>query len=476
MFFHRLFKNTISGLFLILVLFSSSANAWVAPNIWDVLRNQLAIDHEVSQPDVQEQLRWLIKHPGYLHQLAKSEPYIYHILTEIRKRNMPGELALIPMIESAYNPFAYSVAGAAGLWQIMPGTGGAYGLKQDWWFDGRRSIRPATDAALNYFQYLNKYFNGNWLLAIAAYDAGEGSVSRAITNSGQQSGKIDFWALPVPAETKAYVPRLLALAELIKYPERYKLVLPNIPHEPYFKEVHIGSQIDLNQAAKLAGISYKELIKLNPGYNRWATAPNQPFSLLIPANKVSNFNHNLSHIPLEKRVSWIKHHVQTGDNLDSIARHYFTTAKLLRELNQLKTDKLIQNQSILIPGTKNAPSVTLSKAPTLYIPDRLPISQIYKVVHIVQPDDTFQTLEKKYQVTHTKIRDWNKLGVANKLTVGQQLLIWRRTNLPGIYTVAIGDSLVSIVKKHKTSVASLQKLNPDLTTRTLKPGQRLIIG
>lgn len=467
-------KHTFLFLFLSFGILFGSANASFAPNAWDVLRNQLSIDHETDQPDVQEQLRWLMKHPAYLQKLARSEPYMYHILTEVRKRNLPGELALIPMIESAYDPFAVSRAGAAGLWQIMPGTGGAYGLRQDWWFDGRRSVRHATDAALNYFTYLNKYFNGNWLLAIAAYDAGEGSVSRAITTSGQ-SDRVDFWALPVPAETKAYVPRLLALAEVIKYPDRYNITLPDIPHEPYFEEVNIGSQIDLNQAAKLAGISYRELIKLNAGYNRWTTAPNQPFKLLIPANRVMNFNQNLAHLPWEKRVSWIKHQVRPGDSLDSIAQQYATTAKLLRELNQLKTDKLANNQTILIPGTKSTP-VIMTRAPTISIADRPASYQIYKVVHIVQANDTFQTLEKKYLVTTAKIRDWNNLDSTTRLVKGQQLLIWRKVISPGIYTVAIGDSLGSIAKKHKTTKASLIKLNPDLTTRVLQPGQRIIIG
>lgn len=469
------FKKAILLLVSISGILANSAQASFAPNIWDVLRNQLSMDHQINQPAVQEQLRWLAKHPGYIKQFARAEPYMYHILTEIRQRNLPGELALIPMIESSYNPFAHSSAGAAGLWQIMPGTGGAYGLKQDWWFDGRRSIRPATDAALNYFSYLNKYFNGNWLLAIAAYDAGEGSVSRAITNSGQQSGKIDFWTLPVPAETKAYIPRLLALAELVKYPERYNITLPDIPHEPYFKEVNIGSQIDLNQAARLAGISYKELIKLNPGYNRWATAPNQPFKLLIPANKATNFSSNLAHIPHEKRVSWIKHQVLPGDNMDSIAKKYSTTARLIRELNQLKTNKLIINQSILIPGSKSAP-LLMVKAPTIYIPDRPPAVQTYKVIHIVQPSDTWQSLEIKYQVTHAKIMNWNNFSEAKKLTPGQQLLVWRKAISPGIYTIAIGDSLASIAKKYNTTTTSLQKFNPGLATPMLKPGQRLIVG
>ncbi len=393
--------------------------------MWDVLRSQLSLNHELTQPEVQTQLRWLVAHPSYLQKLARSEPYIYHIITQIKKRNLPGEIALIPMIESAYDPFAYSGAGAAGLWQLMPGTGTNLGLKQDWWYDGRRSIGPSTDAALNYFTHLNKFFKGNWTLAIAAYDSGEGTIARAIKNSGQTKN-IRFWSLPVPQETRAYVPRLLALAEIIKYPQRYKITLPVIPHIPYFEEVNIGSQIDLNHAAKLAGISYKDLIKLNPGYNRWATAPYKPFKLLIPTAKVANFNRNLATVPEEKRVSWTRHRVWPGDNLDNIARRYFTTVKLLRELNQLKTDKLKPGQYVLIPSTKNTNLSHLPPAATI-LKTQPPAIQHYKVIHIVQKKENYTSLEKLYHVKAKEIQTWNRIKKSRPLTPGQQLIIWKNT-------------------------------------------------
>ncbi|QRN04142.1 LysM peptidoglycan-binding domain-containing protein [Legionella sp. MW5194] len=453
----------------------TAAFASAIPSVWDVLRGQLKLNHEVTQPEVQAQLRWLISHPSYLQKLARSEPYIYHIVTEIRKRNMPGEIALLPMIESAYDPFAYSGAGAAGLWQLMPGTGNNLGLKQDWWFDARRSIRPSTDAALNYLTYLNKYFNGNWILAIAAYDSGEGTISKAIKNSGQ-SRNVRFWNLPVPEETRAYVPRLLALAEIIKYPQRYHVTLPDIPHTPYFEEVNIGSQIDLNHAAKLAGISYSDLIKLNPGYNRWATAPYKPFKLLIPADKVAYFNRNLALVPQEKRVSLTRHQVKNGDSLNSIAQRYFTTVKMIRELNQLHSEKLKAGQFLLIPSSKNT-SVAASKRPTvLNTPDTPATTQTYKVLHIVQPGDSFHSLETKYNVQAAEIRRWNKIPGHALLRKGQQLIIWKRVVKAGVYTVKAGDNLSRIAQRYKTTVANLTRLNPHINSRLLKPGQKLILG
>jgi membrane-bound lytic murein transglycosylase D len=357
----------------------------------------------------------------------------------------------------------------------MPGTGNDLGLKQDWWFDGRRSIRPSTDAALNYLTYLNKFFNGNWILAIAAYDSGEGTVARAIKNSRQSPRNIHFWSLPVPQETKAYVPRLLALAEIIKYPQRYRVTLPDISHVPYFEEVNIGSQIDLNHAAKLAGISYRDLIKLNPGFNRWTTAPYKPFKLLIPTDKVADFNRNLANVPEEKRVSWTRHQVRAGDNLNSIAHRYFTTTKLIRELNQLKSNKLKLGQHLFIPSTKNT-AVVAAKKPMTPVTNQPATMQRYKVIHIVQANDTYSLLEERYHVSAVNIRLWNNIKDAKPLKSGSLLTIWKTMVKHGIYVVKEGDNLSGIAKKNNTKVTILERLNPSINKELLRPGQKLVIG
>ena len=456
--------------------YTQAAISQTTPNVWDILRQEFALNHEVTQPEVQNQLRWLIAHPSYLQKLAQSEPYMYHIITEIKKRHIPGEIALIPMIESSYDPFAYSGAGAAGLWQLMPGTGTDLGLKQDWWFDGRRSIRPATDAALNYFVYLNKFFNGNWILAFAAYDSGEGTMARIIKNSGQTGNKINFWSLPVPNETKAYIPRLLALAEIIQNPQRYKVELPDIPHAPYFEEVNIGSQIDLNHAAKLAGISYHDLIKLNPGYNRWATAPYRPYKLLIPANRVENFNRNLANFPEDQRVSWTRHQVSAGDSLNLIAQRYHTTINLIKELNQLKSNAVKKGQYVLIPSTKNMAVVAQAKSPPPTKVAHFTALKQYKIIHIVQRNETYTQLEKKYGISTHQIRAWNKLKSIKPLQRGQQLVIWRSPSATGTYVVRSGDSLSKIAKINHTKTGTLVQLNPELRKRLIHPGQRIRLG
>lgn len=445
-----------------------------------MLRGEFKLNHEVTRPEVQEQIRWLVAHPAYLIKVSRQcEPYIYHILVEIRKRNLPGELALLPMLESAYDPFAYSVVGAAGLWQLMPGTGSDFGLKQDWWFDGRRSIGLSTNAALNYLNYLNKFFNGDWVLAIAAYDSGQGTIARAIKANIRPGQPAYFWNLSVPRETSIYVPRFLALAEVINNSERYNINLPVIPYLPYFQEVNIGSQIDLNHAAKLAGISYKELIKLNPGYNRWTTAPYKPFKLLIPAEKVQRFNLNLSNVPEDKRVSWIKHQVIPGDTLSTIATKYHTTINLIKQLNQLTNNQIKPNQSILIPSSKNTQVIatnTQSPAPAP-LAQSLTALKSMRLIHIVQANDNYQKLQKIYGVTLQEIQSWNNINDNKPLETGQQLIIWKNVKQPKEYIVKPGDSISIIAKLYQTKVNTLIDLNPSFAkNRILQPGQKIWVG
>ena len=405
---------------LILCIYAECCYASLVPNAWDIVVEHFSLNHQVSQAAVRKQLRWITKNPAYIQKLSAAEPYIYHIITEIKKRNMPGEIALLPMLESTFNPFAYSKAGAAGLWQLMPGTGNDLGVKQDWWFDGRRSIHHSTDAALNYLSYLHKVFHGNWILAFAAYDSGEGTIKRAIKKNKRVANKEYFWSLSLPRETKNYIPRLLALAEVIKHPEQYHVILPQIPHTPYFKEVNIDSQIDLVHAAKLADISYKDLIKLNAGFNRGTTAPYKPFKLLIPTNKVRIFSKNLAKLPTAQRASWINYTVRRGEDLATIAHKHLTTVKLLRELNQLKSDKLRPKQVILIPSNKAFAAIKDSQSTPKVVVNE------YKIIHVIQDGDTYEKLSKKYAVSVAQLCLWNGKNLKELIKVGKHLIIWRR--------------------------------------------------
>jgi LysM repeat protein len=423
---NKFIGKKIQLLFNCFIVFIISINAQASQtlDVWDVLRSEFKMSHEVNRPEVQDQIRWILDHPGFVTKVCQqAEPYLYHVTRELQRRSLPGELALLPMIESAYDPFAYSKVGAAGLWQIMPVTGNQLGLIQDWWFDGRRSINHSTDAALTHLTHLNKVFNGNWVLSIAAYDAGEGAIGRAAKLKPAAS----FWELNVPKETQVYVPRFLALAEIMSNPQAYKINLPQKPFRPYFEEVNIGSQIDLNHAASLAGISVKELTKLNPGYNRWATAPYKPFTLLIPIAKVTQFYFNLSHSPVDKRVSWTKHLVLPSDSLQGIARQYHTTITLIKKLNRLSDQYIRPNQVLLIPSTKNTPVLPFHEISKAKFLSQTPIKgKVYRVIHIVQPNENFITLERLYRVTMQDIMKWNHLATGAALANGQQLIIWKK--------------------------------------------------
>lgn len=270
-------------------------------DLWHDLRKQFRLSVNTNNPRIKAQLKWYSRHPKYLlYMMNKAAPYLYYIERKINTRDLPGELALVPMIESEYDPFSYSRAGASGLWQLMPETGSGFGLKQNWWYDGRRDIYASTDAALDYLTHLHQFFNNDWLLAIGAYDCGEGKIQRAMTSNTDRSLPTDFWSLSLPLETTLYVPRLLALSVIVKNPERFGITLPNIVNRPYFDRIDVGTQIDLTKAAKLAGIDLAEMYKLNPGFDHWATDPKGPHLLVLPIDKIDQFKQNLAVAPTNK--------------------------------------------------------------------------------------------------------------------------------------------------------------------------------
>lgn len=438
-------------------------------NVWDVLRKDFAINHETSRPEVQRQIKWLTNHPEYIQKLAKSEPYIYYIMSEVKKYNIPGELALIPMIESAFNPFAYSQVGASGLWQIMPRTGRELGLRQTWWYDSRRSINSSTKAALSYLKRLHNMFSGNWILAIAAYDVGEGAIARSIKRAKSNSKNVHFWSLNLPNETKAYIPKILALAEVIENPQKYHIKLPQIPHKPYFKEIDIGSQIDLGNAAKLAGISYQSLIKLNPEYNRSATSPGTVHKLLIPVHKIEYFKKNLANLPQDRRITWSIYKINPSDDIQKVAKKYNTNAKFIKEINKLKTTSIKNQQFLLVPKKQNE-----TKDNSFFVQNDSNYNSLqqYKVVHVISNNDTYSSLQTKYNVSNEELIKWNeKLALTGRLLPGQSIVIWKNIQGSYQYIVKSGDNLGKIASNNNLKVSKIIELNPELEKNKIKPGQ-----
>lgn len=319
-------------------------------NFWDRLRGSFQLNHYSDNPKVKSQINWFLHHQGYLNRSVKrASPYMYYIFEQVQKRNLPGEVLLLPFIESAFNPFAYSGPGAAGLWQIMPQTGSGFGLKQNWWYDGRRDIHASTNAALDYLTYLQSYFDGDWLLAIAAYNTGEGTVQQCVRRNARCCKNTDFFSLGLCQETQAYVPRLLALAEIISNPDEYSITLPAVRDEPYLAEVKVDCQIDLTEAAQLAGISQDEMRRLNPAYRHKLTRPHSSCKLLLPINNVETFKRNLTQLSVVNHTSLQRYRVKRGETLESIAAHFQVSSIKLRHINHLRTQRVRTGRYILVP-------------------------------------------------------------------------------------------------------------------------------
>jgi membrane-bound lytic murein transglycosylase D len=302
---------------------------------------------------VDREVEWYRSRPDFLDRtFRRGARYLHHIVTEIERRDMPLELALLPVVESAFNPVAYSRSHAAGLWQFIPSTGKHYGLTQNWWIDERRDVLRATDAALNYLQYLHRYFKGDWYLAIAAYNGGEGTVSRAVKRNADAGRATDFFSLDLKAETRDYVPKLLAISRIVADPSAYGLSFAAIPNQPYFDVVDPGKQIHLGEASELAGISRDDMFALNPAFNRMTTPPSGPHRLLLPVERAEPFRLALASGTGAQRVAAaatepppdVRHRVRSGESLTGIARQHGVSVESMRARNGLRG-------SVIHPGT-----------------------------------------------------------------------------------------------------------------------------
>ena len=436
---------------------------------------------------IRSEVEWYARHQSYLNRVSnRARRYLPHIIAELERRGMPMDIALLPVVESAFQPFAYSKMGASGIWQFMPATGRVYGLKQNWWYDGRRDIVQSTYAALNYLSKLQTQFKGDWLLAIAAYNTGEGNVSRAIRRNQRRNLPTDFWSLELPRETSVYVPRLLAIAELISDPGKYKITLPEIADIPYFTTVELDGQIDLSQAALAAGVTLDEIYLLNPGYNHLATDPEGPHRLSIPLAAAAHFKRNLSKISSQQRRQWVHHLIQHGDTLSTIAKHYDTTIVTLQRLNGLPGTIIRVGGNLIIP--KVAPSTgagSLSRTVRRHLQRASERSGI-QAIHRVRRGENLSIIAKRYQTTANQIAAWNGLNKNAILRPGKRLTILHRqavipatyisadssTNLIK-YRIRQGDTLWSIASGYSTSIKQLILLNGIAGNTVLQPGQVL---
>lgn len=437
---------------------------------------------------VRQELDWYARHPDYLDRVfTRAAVYLPHIVAEIERRGLPLELALLPVVESAYDPFAYSHGRAAGLWQIIPGTGRRFGLVQNWWYDGRRDIVESTRAALDYLEYLAAMFDGDWELAIAAYNSGEGNVARAVRRNRAAGKPTDFWHLKLPRETSVYVPRLLALSRLVAEPQAFAIELPPLTDEPQFEVVDIGSQLDLALAAELAAIDIDELYALNPGLNRWATDPAGPHRLTVPAAAAAAFMERLADVPEHERVRWKRHEVSNGETLSEIAERYGTTLAAIRSANGLRGNVIRAGGHLLIPvATRPLSDYSLSADARLArLQERQ--SDDETIHHTVAQGESFWTISRKYGVGVRQLAKWNGMAPGDTLSVGRRLVVHNPARKPPLstaptaqarlrklrYTVKSGDSLSLIAARFRVTVGEITRWNGISASSILRPGQRL---
>ena len=397
-------------------------------DIWVTTRKNMRLPGHLKQPDVQNYIKWYSRNEQYLNRLAdRAILFFYFVLHEVIDRGMPAELALLPAVESSYDPRAKSPAGAVGLWQFMPVTAERYGIKENWWMDGRRDVLASTEAALTYLQYLHDYFNGDWLLAVAAYNAGEGTVTRAIEKNRKAGKPVDFWNLKLPDETRAYVPRLLALSELIKHPSKYDLSLAPLSDTPYFEVVDTGGQIELAKAAELSGIDVDEIYALNTGTIRWATDPDGPHQLLLPVQAAAQFKTTLSSLQNGDQLIWRRYEVVAGDTISKLAKRFNSNIRSIQQSNNLKSIRLNVGQTLLIPTeleTRNSLAVAPQRTSEIQ-QGEVSLENPVLIPHTLEAGDSLWAIARLYGVSTAQLVEWNGIDLISEVGVGEQVLVAR---------------------------------------------------
>lgn len=461
-------------------------------DLWQRIKDGYGIP-ELQSPITSTHESWYASRPEYVKRMVeRSQRYLYHIVEEVQKRGMPTEIALLPMVESAFNPQALSRSSASGIWQFIPSTGKNFGLKQDWWTDGRRDVTAATDAALNYLQKLYIMF-GTWDLALAAYNAGEGTVSRAIARNRSLGLPTNYQSLELSEETKNYVPKLQAVKNIMTHPQQYGLDIESIPNRPYFTKVSAPQQIDAKLAAELAEISYEEFASLNPEYNRPVLTANgsNAHEILLPVDVAEAFAINLAAYD-KPLVSWQTYHAKRGDRMDNIARKFRIDPAKLKDVNGLSANNIKQNMPLLVPAQATDNTGAISETAiafeahqqTSLAINRDSSSKLGK--HTVQSGETISSIAKRYSMNTQQLLSMNGLKTSSKIKPGQILAITgnrtqtassssKKASSNRHYVVKRGDTLDSIARKFDVHSKDLKRWN-NLTSSHIIPGNKLTVS
>jgi membrane-bound lytic murein transglycosylase D len=425
---------------------------------------------------------WFGEREEYMERvLNRARPWLHDIANELEARDLPGELALLPIVESAYDPFAYSHGRASGTWQFLSGTARDYGVEINDFYDGRRDVWASTRAALDYLDYLHGRF-GDWNLALAAYNAGQGRVQRAINRNSANGRPTDFASLSLPRETRAYVPKLNGLGCLFANTQAYAFELPVWEDHPHVARVEFDAPVDVVVLAAEAEIDIAELVALNPGLNRHLTPPSGPHHLIVPADRADKVEQILPSLDADDMLVWNEVTVGNGDTLSHIARRHNTSIAELRRANDLNGDFLRAGQTLRIAANGTTPED--SPHADLYhelaqLQQRLLPTKRFQ--HQVRPGENLWLIARQYRVSVSDLQRWNNLGGNNLIRPGQRLMVHMDqtggASAPAAveYTVRSGDSLWVIARRHGVSVRDLVRWNSLSEGAVLRPGQTLSI-
>ena len=391
-------------------------------DLWQRIRDGFAMP-DLGGPIVAEKTAWYAARPDYLKRVfERSRRYLFHIVEEIEKRGLPTELALLPMVESSFNPMAYSRAHASGLWQFIPGTGKRYELTQNWWYDGRRDIVASTAAALDYLKDVYQ-MHGDWHLALASYNWGENAVARALEKNRAARLPLDYSSLTMPLETRQYVPKLQALKNIIANPAIFGIELEPIPNEVYFTSITRMRDIDVRLAATLAEMPVEEFIALNPGFSRPMIRAELTPRIVLPADRVEIFHENLTKYDDKSLVSWQAYQPVKGDSLEGIAKKFSVALAQLKEVNGIAPRSRAMPATLVVPSNG---ARDLGRLPIMYAPP-IAVSGPRTFTHTVKAGDTLPGIARRYRVSVDDLRRWNKIG---RLSVGQKLTIQAKAATP----------------------------------------------
>lgn len=448
--------------------------------LWTRLAQNFSM-HTLENERIDAQVFFYQSRTDQLHTITqRAEPYLFFVVEQLRERGMPLELALLPIVESSYKPEATSRSQAAGIWQFIPSTGTHYGLKQNWWYDGRRDIQASTNAALDYLQNLNRMFNGDWALSLAAYNAGEGTVGRAIEKAEARGEPTDYWSLDLPEETRYYVPRLLALVRIFHDPEANGLTPHPVKDAPMLTSFSFDKPLDLGKVATALNMSEADLYKLNPGFKRGVNGHGQDVvALLLPHDKAEQLRGRDMEDFCVTLAPPRKVTLKKAESLASIAKRYGVSQSDIRDINPALPKKLKRGQSLLVPSNRmiagRPGNITVAEAGTPAQPNplKLPAKERYavapKITHSVSAGDSLFNISRKYGVTPNELASWNKLNAKSSLKPGQKLTVY--CELPNSAPASASESKKSADKPSAPTRAAKSDLK--LTTYTIKKGDTL---